>query len=343
MFGWANSIEINFRYILTRSEPCYIPNLFLRFLIIFPAPNSYLQGIAICRFITNYMATLIDSLKEIGYEDGHNLFGAPYDFRYGLSAEGHPSQVGTRYLQDLGQLIEAASAANGGKPVILLSHSLGSLFALQLLVRNPLAWRRKYIKHLVTLSAPWAGTVQEMLTFASGYTLGIPIVDPLLVRDEQRSSESNLWLLPSPAVFGKKTLVMAQNKTYSAYDIPQFLKDIGYNEGVIPYKTRILPMTERLKEPGVPVTCMVGTGIQTPEVLFYGTEGFDVQPEMVYGDGDGTVNMISLLALESEWADSARRVLKVIKLPGVSHASILKDSAALKDIIGEIRGVNSLN
>ncbi|KAG1341815.1 lecithin-cholesterol acyltransferase-like 1 [Cocos nucifera] len=295
------------------------------------------------KFITNYMATLVDSLEEIGYEDGHNLFGAPYDFRYGLASEGHPSQVGTQYLQDLRQLIEAASAANGGKPVILLSHSLGGLFALQLLVRNPLTWRRKYIKHLVTLSAPWAGTVQEMLTFASGYTLGIPIVDPLLVRGEQRSSESNLWLLPSPTVFGNKPLVMAPNKTYSAYDMPQFLKDIGYNEGVIPYNTRILPMTDRLMEPGVPVTCMVGIGIETPEVLFYGTEGFDVQPEMVYGDGDGTVNMISLLALESEWADSASQVLKVIKLPGVSHTSILKDGAALKEIIGEIRGINSVS
>lgn len=294
------------------------------------------------KFITNYMGTLVDSLEEMGYEDGRNLFGAPYDFRYGLAAEGHPSQVGTQYLQDLRQLIEAASTASGGKPVILLSHSLGSLFALQLLIRNPLAWRQKYIKHLVTLSAPWAGTVQEMLTFASGYTLGIPIVDPLVVRDEQRSSESNLWLLPSPKVFGKKPLVKAENKTYSAYDIPEFLEDIGYNEGVIPYKRRILPMTERSTEPGVPVTCMVGTGIETPDVLSYGKEGFDVQPEMVSGDGDGTVNMISLLALESEWADSASQVLKVIKLPGVSHESILKDSAALKEIIRELRGINSV-
>ncbi|XP_007018457.2 PREDICTED: lecithin-cholesterol acyltransferase-like 1 [Theobroma cacao] len=292
--------------------------------------------------LTAYMAQLIESLEEIGYVSGETLFGAPYDFRYGLAAEGHPSHVGSKFLQDLKDLIEKASASNGGKPVILLSHSLGGLYVLQLLNRNSASWRQRFIKHFVALSAPWGGTVQEMLTFASGSSFGVPLVDPLLVRGEQRSSESNLWLMPSPTLFGPgKVLVFTPSEAYSAHDIPQFLNDIGFPEGVIPYKSRILPLTEELRPPNVSVTCIIGTGVKTAETLFYGKAGFDEQPEVVYGDGDGTVNLVSLLALESLWANEKSQPLKVIRIAGISHTSILEDNAALDQIIGEVSSINS--
>ncbi|XVE55728.1 hypothetical protein DITRI_Ditri03aG0181600 [Diplodiscus trichospermus] len=292
--------------------------------------------------LTEYMAPLVEPLEGIGYVRGETLFGAPYDFRYGLAAEGHPSHVGSKFLQDLKDLIEKASASNGGKPVILLSHSLGGLYVLQLLNRNPPSWRQRFIKHFVALSAPWGGTVQEMLTFASGSSFGVPLVDPLLVRREQRSSESNLWLMPSPKLFGPgKVLVSTPKQAYSAHDIPQFLSDIGFPEGVIPYMSRILPLTEALTAPNVSVTCIIGTGVKTPETLFYGKAGFDEQPEVVYGDGDGTVNLGSLLALESLWADEKSQPLKVIKISGISHTSILEDNAALDEIVGEISSINS--
>lgn len=294
------------------------------------------------RLITEYMASLVDSLEELGYIDGETLFGAPYDFRYGLAAPGHPSQVGTKFLNDLKSLIEKASISNGGKPVILVSHSLGGLFVQQLLSRNPSSWYKKYIKHFVAISAPWGGTVDEMLTFASGNTLGVPLVDPLLVRDEQRSSESNLWLLPNPKIFDPQmSLVITSNRSYSAHDMTDFLKDIGFPEVVYPYQTRILPLIENVEAPEVPVTCVIGTGMRTAESLFYRDGNFDEQPEISYGDGDGTVNMVSLLALQSLWKDEKNLDLKVIKIGGVSHTSILKDAGALDEIMGEICGINA--
>nr|AFK36900.1 unknown [Lotus japonicus] len=294
------------------------------------------------KLITEYMASLVDSLEELGYIDGETLFGAPYDFRYGLAAPGHPSQVGTKFLNDLKSLIEKASISNGGKPVILVSHSLGGLFVQQLLSRSPSSWYKKYIKHFVAISAPWGGTVDEMLTFASGNTLGVPLVDPLLVRDEQRSSESNLWLLPNPKMFDPQmSLVITSNRSYSAHDMTDFLKDIGFPEGVYPYQTRILPLIENVEAPEVPVTCVIGTGMRTAESLFYRDGNFDEQPEISYGDGDGTVNMVSLLALQSLWKDEKNLDLKVIKIGGVSHTSILKDAGALDEIMGEICGINA--
>lgn len=292
--------------------------------------------------ITTYMASLVESLENIGYVDSKTLFGAPYDFRYGLAPKDHPSHVGSRFLKDLKDLVEKASNSNGGKPVILVSHSLGGLFALQLLNRNKPSWRRKFVKHLITLSAPWGGTVDEMLTFASGNTLGVPLVNPLLVREEQRSSESNLWLMPNPKLFGReKPIVIAPNATYSAQDIPQFLDDIGFPQGIHPFKTRVLGLMEQLEAPGVPITCVIGSGVRTAETLFYGENGFDERPEIVYGDGDGTVNMVSLLGHESLWSNVKNQTLKTVRLAGVSHTQILKDDGALDEVVREISGINS--
>ncbi|PRQ27866.1 putative phosphatidylcholine--sterol O-acyltransferase [Rosa chinensis] len=292
--------------------------------------------------ITTYMAPLVESLENIGYVDGKTMFGAPYDFRYGLAPKDHPSRVGSKFLKDLKDLVEKAGNSNGGKPVILVSHSLGGLFALQLLNRNKPSWRQKFIKHVVALSAPWGGTVDEMLTFASGNTLGVPLVNPLLVREEQRSSESNLWLMPNPRLFRrKKPIVITPDATYSAHNIPQFLNDIGFPEGIHPFKTRILVLMDQLEAPGVPLTCVIGTGVRTAETLFYDKRGFDEQPEIVYGDGDGTVNMLSLLGHESLWSNAENQTLKTIRVPGVTHTEILKDDGALGEVVREISGINS--
>lgn len=300
------------------------------------------NGGYIYRKITTYMAPLVESLENIGYVDGKTMFGAPYDFRYGLAPKDHPSHVGSKFLKDLKYLVEKASNSNGGKPVILVSHSLGGLFALQLLNRNKPSWRQKFIKHFVALSAPWGGTVDEMLTFASGNTLGVPLVNPLLVREEQRSSESNLWLMPNPKLFrSEKPIVITPNATYSAHNIPQFLNDIGFPEGIHPFKTRILAMMDQLEAPGVPITCVIGTGVSTAETLYYDKRGFDEQPEIVYGDGDGTVNMVSLLGHESLWSNAKNQTLKTIRVPGVTHTEILKDDGAVGEVVREISGINS--
>lgn len=296
------------------------------------------------KVLTGYMNTLATALeKKAGYEEGQDLFGAPYDFRYGLAGPGHPSRVGSAYLHRLRLLVESACAANGGRPAVLVAHSLGGLFALQLLARAPPPWRAAHVARLLTLSAPWGGSVQEMLTFASGNTLGVPLVDASLVRDEQRSAESNLWLLPAPRVFGNTTLVASRghNRTYSAKNMTQFLRDIGFPQGVEPYRARIRPLVETLPEPGVPVTCLVGTGVDTVESLVYGEGGFDEEPEeVVYGDGDGTVNLASLVGPIKAWSDSPAQVVEVVELPGVSHSGILNDKSALDQIIRVLDSIN---
>ncbi|KAK4721791.1 hypothetical protein R3W88_012024 [Solanum pinnatisectum] len=136
------------------------------------------------------MEPLVKALEEVGYRNGKNLSEAPYDFRYGLAVDGHP---------------KSASNSNGGKPVILVSHSLGGLY------------------------------VQGVLKVTCGSCL-------------------------LQKCFNTKTpLFVTPNVTYSAHDIPEFLKDIGSPEGVLPYTSLLMP-----------ITCVIGCGLKTPETLLYG-------------------------------------------------------------------------
>ncbi|KAG6506792.1 lecithin-cholesterol acyltransferase-like 1 [Zingiber officinale] len=289
---------------------------------------------------SSYMAPLVERLEAIGYVEGETLFGAPYDFRYGLASAGHPSRVGSRFLRDLAELVENASASNGGKPVIILTHSFGGMLALQLLDRLPATWRKRFVKHFVPLAAPWGGTVLEMGIFATGTNHGLPFVDNLLMRPESQSWESNLWLLPSPRTFGEAPIVVTNHGNFSASRMSAFLEGVGFSEGVGPYQSRILPLLQELNPPLIPVTCIAGTGVATAEVFVYGDGGFDKLPEIVYGDGDGTVNLVSLLAIESEWFSFPEQDLKVIKLPNISHLDIVKHDSALSLVIEEILEIN---
>ncbi|XP_074559907.1 lecithin-cholesterol acyltransferase-like 1 [Curcuma longa] len=289
---------------------------------------------------SSYMAPLVERLEAIGYVEGETLFGAPYDFRHGLASSGHPSRVGSRFLRDFAELVENASTSNGGKPVIILTHSFGGLLALQLLDRHPAAWRKRFVKHFVPLAAPWGGSVLEMFVFATGTNHGLPFVDNLLMRPESQSWESNLWLLPSPRAFGEAPIVVTNHGNYSATRMTAFLEGVGFSEGVGPYQSRILPLLQELNPPLVPVTCIAGTGVATAEVFVYGDGGFDEFPEIVYGDGDGTVNLVSLLAIESEWSSLPEQDLKFIKLPNISHRDIVSHDSALSVVIGEILEIN---
>ncbi|KAH7298834.1 hypothetical protein KP509_25G060800 [Ceratopteris richardii] len=277
------------------------------------------------------MAVLIEALEAEGYVDGESIFGAPYDFRYAPGK--HASHVASSFLRDLKGLIEIAYMNNGKQPVIILSHSLGGLWALHFLRQQSLTWQQEYIGHFIAVSTPWGGTVQSMKIFASGYAEGAPFINPLLLRAEQRSSESNLWLLPTPATFDKQVLVTTERDSYSACDISRFLEDVGYPEGVPLYESRIPALVESLNPPFIPVTIVYSDGIDTPLMLAYGRKGFEHQPLVTYGDGDGTVNLQSLMGVLNRWKALQGEDLEVINLHGKTHSTILTDKQAVNTLV----------
>jgi lysophospholipase-3 len=289
------------------------------------------------KIVSGYMIHLVKALKAQGYESGESLYGAPYDFRFAPGP--HASEVALNYMGDLKGLIEAASRKNDDQPVVILAHSMGGLWTLYFLNQQSMDWRRQYISRFISVATPWGGAVEQMMTFASGNPEGVPFVDPLVVREEQRRSESNLWLLPVSRVFGDRPLVVTSTRNYTAKDMKTFLMDVGFPEGVAPYKSRIPHLTEILQAPQIPVTLIHGYGVPTSEMLSYEKKGFDTHPEITEGDGDGTVNLCSLTAVVKEWEGVEGQQLEVIPLANQGHMKILHDEASIQVIVDAIMNV----
>ncbi|XP_037403881.1 lecithin-cholesterol acyltransferase-like 1 [Triticum dicoccoides] len=273
------------------------------------------------------MGKLVEALERAGYRDGETLFGAPYDFRHAPAPPGTANREVSRFRRRLRELVERASRTNGDKPVILVSHSQGGYFALDFLNRSPLPWRRRFVKHFVMASTGAGGFVLLMQTLLP--SLQVRMIFP-----------GTLSALPSPVAFGDDTpLVVTTNRSYAARDMPAFLAAAGLPpQAVWLYETRALPVALSLGPPLVPMTCVNGGGVPTVEKLVYPCPGgLGAAPEVVYGDGDGVVNLASILALDTVMGGDPRQEhYRSMRIANMSHLGVVSDALALERLLGEI-------
>lgn len=293
------------------------------------------------------MGRLVEALERAGYVDGETLFGAPYDFRHAAAPPGKPNREFSRFRRRLRTLVEHASRKNGDKPVVLVSHSQGGYFALEFLNRTPQPWRTRLVKRLVLASTGAGGFVLSMQGLAtsnnanSSRSTASSLANVLKQRQVSTSFASVFTALPSPTVFGPDTpLVVTPSKSYAARDMAEFLAAVaGFTpEAVRRYETRALPVALRFGAPLVPVTCVNGVGVPTVEKLVYG-RGDGTGPEVEYGDGDGVVNLASILALDDViGGDPRQEEYKSVKIANMSHLGVVSDALALEVLVGEILG-----
>ncbi|CAE8705101.1 unnamed protein product [Polarella glacialis] len=210
---------------------------------------------------------------------------------------------------------------------------MGCLQALYLLNQQSQAWKDKFIEMWIPIAGPFGGAAKELKLHASGDAQGLP-VDPLKIREEQRSYETNFWLAPVPRYFGSQVLVSTPSRNYTAADFEEFLGDIGYGAVGRQLWRRVANLTSALMPPGVPVTCMYSLGVKTPARFSYGPGGFNLQPQVEEGDGDGTVNDLSLRLCE-RWAEG-NSAAKVVRFSGITHSGMLTDDRVLQSLLKEL-------
>lgn len=146
-------------------------------------------------------------------------------------------------------LVEETVTRNGQKAVIV-THSMGGLMSLVFLQQQSQSWKDKYVRALITLAAPWGGTVKTIKVFAVGMlnfnffniayqlklkkniyiyflgdNLGIFVLSEGTLRDQQITSPSLAWLLPSQ-LFWKpdEPLVFTPERNYSISTLKDFFK-----------------------------------------------------------------------------------------------------------------------
>ncbi|WVZ72212.1 hypothetical protein U9M48_020711 [Paspalum notatum var. saurae] len=355
-FGlWANCSDVPAHHYV----PCFMEQMGL---VYDPAANDFANQPGVETRVLNFgsstgfqrnpehtdwcLEVIRHELEKIGYLDGDTLYGAPYDLRHAPPVPGQSSEVFSGYFRQLARLIEDASAKKQGQKVILFGHSFGGMVALDFVLGTPMAWRRRYIKHLILVAPlPAEGIVAAVKNFVSGtdilYVPETPAL-ALTLRPMWRTFESAIVGFPSPAVYGRTPIVVTERRNYSAYDMEDLLADVGGAGAVEPFRRREVPKMRYFQAPMVPTTCINGVGNDTPERLVYWDADFDKEPEIVYGDGDDTINVISMLAFDKKMRQQPgqNQMYKSILLDGAAHGNIITADWSLKQVVQEILEAN---
>ena len=242
-----------------------------------------------------------------------------------------------KYFDQVTKLIEDTYTKNGNKPVILLTHSMGSTMMLYLLNHKDQAWKDKYIRCQISLSGVWAGTVRAMKVFAVGDNLGSGVISIKALKREQRTSPSLAWLMPNLDFWSSdEILLKSDNLNITKANFEDFYKGLNASDGLEMWKDT-KNLIKDLTPPGIELFCLYSYDVATTEQLIY-HKFPESNPVKKSGDGDGTVNIRSLKACEN-WSGKQFQPVKTKAFRRLDHQGILKDPSVIQyvqDLVKDI-------
>lgn len=268
-----------------------------------------------------YFALIIKRLEnDLGYERNVNLRGAPYDFRKA------PNEL-LDYFRSLKLKTEQSYKLNNRQAVTFICHSMGCNNVLYFLQRQPLAWKEKYVRRVISLAAPWAGSMAALRAAALGDNLGLTyLLNEATLNKAQRSLPSTVYLFPHKDVFSDVPLVRSHvkgpsSKTYSTHNYRDFFSKLNHPDGYIMW-LQTKDLLNNLIAPHVEVHCLYGENIQTIGRLEFHGDFPNSSSEVLYDDGDGTVTVQSSTYCK-KWSGQQKQPIyaKGIK---VDHVDILR-------------------
>lgn len=240
------------------------------------------------------------------------------------------------FFEQLQKLVEQTYEVNNGKPVTLLSHSMGSLVAYHFLIQAVSQdWKNKYIDQFVSMAGPWLGASRVLRALVSGDTDGMFILSSgLRVRPDERSFPSDYWLLPLPSAVWNDSLalVTTPSKVFTASNITDLLDDLKIPHGNEIYTGVVKELSHNLSAPNVSVVCLYGSGLPTEQSFSYSSSGKhsypDGKPVIATGDGDGTVNIDSLLACQ-QWSHQQKQPVLLKAFANTEHFTFPRSTPVL--------------
>ncbi|XP_044111832.1 phosphatidylcholine-sterol acyltransferase isoform X1 [Neovison vison] len=286
-------------------------------------------------FPTGYMHTLVQNLVNNGYVRDETVRAAPYDWRL------EPSQQ-EEYYRKLAGLVEEMHAAYG-KPVFLIGHSLGCLHLLYFLLRQPQAWKDRFIDGFISLGAPWGGSIKPMLVLASGDNQGIPIMSSIKLREEQRITTTSPWMFPSSEAWPEDHVFISTPRVnYTGHDFQRFFADVHFEEGWYMW-LQSRDLLAGLPAPGVEVYCLYGVGLPTPRTYIF-DHGFPYTDPVgiLYEDGDDTVATRST-ELCARWQSRQPQPVHLLPLHGTQHLNMVFSNQTLEHINAILLGTYRRN
>ena len=150
-------------------------------------------------YITNRLTAanfyvMIQDYRKMGYKDGFSAAGISFDYRRYIHSFKYFEQS---FEYEINRLYR-----NTGKPVIIISHSLGGLLAYnELLKLSPKLLKK--VKSFVPIVPPFAGAshlIQAYLYGLGDFDTEINILDLIKIKIEMSKFSESLYFSPAPVV-----------------------------------------------------------------------------------------------------------------------------------------------
>jgi lysophospholipase-3 len=253
-----------------------------------------------------------------------------------------------QFLSRTKRLIEDTYEQNGRRPVHLVGHSNGPLYAQYLLTHTSLQWRQQYIQGFT----PIAGNFPGQGSLYSLIFTGLTITDFSLPTDpaEARASAHMLLFNPStymsaadPAVFDHREVVLKNSTTgreYTPSDERQLLADAGLDSvrPIADHYIGFVKFTDAAHFPYVDVYAEKGSGIPTQigAILPSFTVGQVVDPntQLILAPGDINQEDITNTAV-LVWRAMPCFHFSLTDNPGVNHFELPSNSGVLDRLVAD--------
>jgi lecithin-cholesterol acyltransferase len=289
---------------------------------------------------------MYDALEAAGYTLDENVRVAGYDARLTPDLGG--------FLKRTKRLIEKTYRDNGNRPVHLVGHSNGPLYAQYLLTHTSLAWKDKYIHGFTPIAGNLPG---QGSTYALVFT-GLNVQDFSFPTTPENALSSSVMLLSAPSSYmsmadprvfdSRETVVedLSTGKTYTPTDFAALFTDAGLPTALqlAEHYIGFVQFIDPAHFPNVDVYAEKGSGIET--VVGFGLH--DVSPGQLldastpFFTRDGDVNQEDITNdAVSAWSGMKCWHFSLTDNPGVDHFSLPSDASLLARLIADANAPRS--
>ncbi|AHI00128.1 hypothetical protein GCM10010174_82410 [Kutzneria viridogrisea] len=283
---------------------------------------------------------LYRTLEGRGYRRDADIRVAGYDSRL------TPDMGG--FLRRTVRLVEDTYRDNGNRPVRLVGHSNGPIYAQYLLTHTSRAWRDKYVQGFT----PLAGNLPGQGLLYSVLFTGLNVRDFGYPADRANAASSAAMYLTAPstylsaadpAVFGDREVVVHDDSTgrdYTPRDYPRLFADaeLPVAQEIAEHYIGFVRFAQPRWFPDVDVHAEKGSGLPTvvgarlPDL----TPGQVADPgQFLNRDGDGNQEDITNEAVTA-WQAMRGHSFTISDNPGVDHFSLPGNQNVLNRLLDDL-------
>lgn len=268
---------------------------------------------------------LANRFLTLGYVKGQDLFGIPYDWRFGLHQK-------PAFWANVTKLIEDSVAAQKEKAV-LIGHSMGGMFIHHFLTNlTTKEWRLKHIQSAILIAPSVGGSGAA---FGALWTGGIPFLSFLGNFTETMRHLGGIHIhVPNSQIFADTVVFIdMEGKKHFGADIANILKDNGKLQGKSE-KMFDLYATYFTRAPiplDVPVSIVYNSGLPTTLTV----DRSSGKDKFVYGRGDMLVNAEGPEYCCSHWKGATQVECLNVETNGINsnHLTLLWNSKVLDFVV----------